>query len=239
MSLITRQAKGSKLTIQEMDGNLTYLEALATGSTPQELSTVLATGNETDGNNIIMSDNDVINAENGGGQLDLRYGADNVVMLSTDAGGFNEQGLNLEAGYVSLFDYSGGGYLELYGEFVELYADNFGTALQLGPRGFQIYDSHSGMFTTPDPTLSVDFFNDGFDNTLVLLNKNKVRIAIRDNANIPIEWFSVEEDKITLKTLNIIADRIPTYVDNAAAVADGHPTDAVYKTSTGELRIVV
>lgn len=29
MSLITRQAKGSKLTIQEMDGNLTYLEQLA------------------------------------------------------------------------------------------------------------------------------------------------------------------------------------------------------------------
>jgi hypothetical protein len=28
MSLITRQGKGSKLTIQEMDGNLTYLESL-------------------------------------------------------------------------------------------------------------------------------------------------------------------------------------------------------------------
>ena len=29
MSLITRTAKGSKLTIAEMDGNLTYLEQLA------------------------------------------------------------------------------------------------------------------------------------------------------------------------------------------------------------------
>jgi hypothetical protein len=28
MSLVTRQGKGSKLTIQEMDGNLTYLESL-------------------------------------------------------------------------------------------------------------------------------------------------------------------------------------------------------------------
>ena len=31
MSLITRQGKGSKLTIQEMDGNLEYLEGLAQG----------------------------------------------------------------------------------------------------------------------------------------------------------------------------------------------------------------
>jgi hypothetical protein len=31
MSLVTRQGKGSKLTIQEMDGNLTYLEQLASG----------------------------------------------------------------------------------------------------------------------------------------------------------------------------------------------------------------
>lgn len=31
MALITRQGKGSKLTIPEMDGNLEYLEALSTG----------------------------------------------------------------------------------------------------------------------------------------------------------------------------------------------------------------
>jgi hypothetical protein len=32
MSLVTREGKGSKLTIAEMDGNLTYLEQLATES---------------------------------------------------------------------------------------------------------------------------------------------------------------------------------------------------------------
>jgi hypothetical protein len=31
MSLVTRQGKGSKLTIQEMDGNLTYLDQKVAG----------------------------------------------------------------------------------------------------------------------------------------------------------------------------------------------------------------
>src|ERR1035437_2580010 len=39
MSLITRQGKGSKLTIQEMDGNLLYLQSLS-GSTSQSGTSV-------------------------------------------------------------------------------------------------------------------------------------------------------------------------------------------------------
>jgi hypothetical protein len=55
--------------------------------------------------------------------------------------------------------------------------------------------------------------------------------------------------RLTIDTTELVIDggntevikltNIPTYADNAAAVADGLPTDAVYKTSGGELRIVV
>jgi hypothetical protein len=43
MSLITRQGKGSKLTIQEMDGNLEYLEGLAQGGGTIPVETVYPT----------------------------------------------------------------------------------------------------------------------------------------------------------------------------------------------------
>ena len=38
-------------------------------------------------------------------------------------------------------------------------------------------------------------------------------------------------------TLNLL--NLPTHADNAAAIAGGLETNDVYKTSTGELRIVV
>ena len=45
MSLITRQGKGSKLTVQEMDGNLEYLEGLAR---PYKVYTALLSQSGTD-----------------------------------------------------------------------------------------------------------------------------------------------------------------------------------------------
>jgi len=50
MPLITRTEKGSKLTIEEMDGNLTYLETLASGSggSPFKVYTALLTQTGTD-----------------------------------------------------------------------------------------------------------------------------------------------------------------------------------------------
>lgn len=62
MSLILRNEKGSALTWNEMDDNLSYLEGLATGSTGggSTLAETLADGNETGGNSIIVSDGDSI-----------------------------------------------------------------------------------------------------------------------------------------------------------------------------------
>jgi hypothetical protein len=51
MALITRQAKGSKLTIAEMDGNLTYLEQLATTTSSYAQTFIVdPNGNDTTGN---------------------------------------------------------------------------------------------------------------------------------------------------------------------------------------------
>jgi hypothetical protein len=203
MALTLRNVKGSPLTYTEMDNNLTYLEGLTTGSTASDLASVLSIGNETDGNNIIMSDNDVINAENGGGQLDLRYGADNSVMLSTDAGGFNEQGLNLEAGYVTLFDYSTGGYLETFAEETIISADSL---LRL--------DTNVGTI------------NISQDNVTGL---NRIRLSA------PF----VDVNLGTTGTRRLRVSGLSTYANNADAIAGGLTTDMIYKTSGGELRIVV
>jgi hypothetical protein len=45
--------------------------------------------------------------------------------------------------------------------------------------------------------------------------------------------------KITLDSIKLFLPTIPTYADNAAAISGGLDTHQVYKTSTGELRIVV
>ena len=55
------------------------------GGGDQSLSDTLSIGNITDGNNIILSNNDTINAANGGGQLDLRADSiDSNVKLTGD-----------------------------------------------------------------------------------------------------------------------------------------------------------
>jgi len=48
MTLVTRQGKGSKLTIQEMDGNLTYLESIAQEGRLEGNNYVYVTANGTD-----------------------------------------------------------------------------------------------------------------------------------------------------------------------------------------------
>lgn len=75
---IYSQAGGinKKYTVQQVWDGVT--------SSGQTLSQTLSYGNETDGEDIIMSNNDVIKALNGGGQLSLRAGADNVVNLTND-----------------------------------------------------------------------------------------------------------------------------------------------------------
>lgn len=48
-----------------------------------------------------------------------------------------------------------------------------------------------------------------------------------------------QESKLKIEASVLILPNLPTYEDNAAAVADGYPVNGVYKTSTGEIRIVV
>ena len=41
-----------------------------------------------------------------------------------------------------------------------------------------------------------------------------------------------------LETLTLVFKNLPMYADNSEAVSDGYPSEGVYKTPTGELRIV-
>lgn len=50
---------------------------------------------------------------------------------------------------------------------------------------------------------------------------------------------SQETDKLKIDASILILENLPTYEGNVEAVADGHPLNAVYKTSTGEIRIVI
>jgi hypothetical protein len=88
MSLVLRNIKGSELSYTEGDNNLLYLESLAMGLsssiTGLSFSYILGVGNETNGNDIVLSNGDKINADNGGGQLDLRYVADNYIFLGNN-----------------------------------------------------------------------------------------------------------------------------------------------------------
>jgi hypothetical protein len=110
MSLILRNTKGSSLSFTEMDNNLTYLEGLGFSgiTTIPTLSQVLVSGNTTGANNIITSNGTKINAASGGGQLDLRYGGDNEVMLSNDSGDYSDEFLYLSPGYIELASYTTG-----------------------------------------------------------------------------------------------------------------------------------
>lgn len=96
-----------------------FKEAMGTGSEggdadEQDLASVLTEGNETDGNDIVISDGDVINSASGGGQLNLRYGGDNEVFLSNNSGDYDTEQLYLSPGYVELSSYSNGGYIGIY-----------------------------------------------------------------------------------------------------------------------------
>lgn len=69
------------VTFQDKSGTVAYLSDIAASN---ELSEILANGNTTGGTDIIMSDDDLILAASGGGQLNLREGADNVISLTND-----------------------------------------------------------------------------------------------------------------------------------------------------------
>ena len=106
---------------------------------PQNLSEVLAVGNTT-------SDGQTIQAENGGGELNLRYGTNGRVALTTDSGGLAEQGLYMDHGsnYQALF---AGGYYQILelangsGDIVLYNTSGDGRSVQIGVlNGVGVYD---------------------------------------------------------------------------------------------------
>lgn len=91
------------LTLPATTGTVALLSDITANN---ELTEILTNGNTT-------SDGQTIDALNGGGQLDLRYGStNNQVMLSNDAGGFAEEGFFMEDDYISFYTQGYNGYME-------------------------------------------------------------------------------------------------------------------------------
>jgi hypothetical protein len=255
------------------------------GSGSQDLESVLSEGNTTGGNNIVLSDGDVINSASGGGQLDLRYGADNKVMLSTDAGAYSKEYLNMESGYIELSAVDGPDGL------IAMFADEYNTGFSLGPRmgtDFQLYGvnggitnntstfegdgdlrlSHSnyvvidsklyvyddllllntnaikgvqGQVNIGDITTNLFGLGASLNDAINIGFNNKIGITSGSRENVILIGSNIDEDVLSDKVYikDLVLPGLPTHADNAAAISGGLIINQVYKTSTGELRIVV
>lgn len=114
-------------------------------------------------------------------------------------------------------------------------------------------------FSTDVPSIEM-FQAVGFEHGYVSMRKNEITEEVFGNlfarntntgqsTTVDVRSDFVEinglstapSSSMTLKVgpFSIQLNNIPTYADNAAAVLDSYPVDGVYKTATGELRIVV
>lgn len=158
---------------------------------------------------LVVQNGKTINAQSGGGQLDLRNGADGTISLNNNGSFGDGEYLYMEPTYIELSSVITGG------SRVNIFADEYGAGLGLGDAA----GIRNGDFEV--------YGKNGF------LIENRTNLL--DEAALNIK----HDDLITINCLKVLLPTIPTYADNAAAVADSHPTNAIYKTSTGELRIVV
>lgn len=78
-----------------------YVDAQISGV--NELSEILTNGNTT-------SNGQTIDSLNGGGQLDLRQGADDFVILSNDSGAYTKGNVSMDADYIWVEHYSSSGF---------------------------------------------------------------------------------------------------------------------------------
>lgn len=62
---------------------------------------------------------------------------------------------------------------------------------------------------------------------------------VETTINIPAPSIAGNYTLITLEDVLNLGSLIPTYVGNAAAVTEGLAVNKIYKTPTGELRVVV
>lgn len=266
-------------TMDDVISDITTLfQNTSGGDSTQNLSQILANGNETNGNNIKLSDDDVIKAENGTCELNLRAGGfDNIASLTSQDGdlqsGFildpvgNVYGTGLFTIDIDNGDISDISEIRLntIASYFNLLNGDLQSCLELDPTessgGTRLYteDTSSEQLTqiyiSPttistqafDSNLSI--YNGGLDVSFtpgMLGNNDKVSWSLQAT-NVSNAGFSqitgevdlvTDESKITMFA-DIILMNLPTYDDNADAISGGLITDAVYKTSTGELRIVI
>ena len=298
MSLVKRLVKGAPLTLQEGDDNLDYLEGLATAAAAQDLASVLSVDNITGGNNIVLSDNDTIDAANGSASLNLRDGVDGSVklagdtitldgavnldiigsttpttILATDADGNVVDGSTLLTSSQTLAQTlatgnttsgndivlsnndtidaaSGGGQLDLRAFNTDNYillSNEAGTfnkcALYMEDTLLQLYNNSTGG------NIEILAFGDS-----ILQSSNTVEISRWIGAfDPPVDKIEVKENQIVVTSAEVRLvgntfrsnastvrlTNLPTYADDVAAKDGGLTENTVYKTATGELRIVV
>jgi hypothetical protein len=203
MSLVLRNVKGSPLTYTEMDDNLTYLEGLST--TGNTLANTLSIGNETDGNNIKLSDGDRIFNDDGadlisGLELDPAGINNGTILFTQDVANENATKIDVASAYGSFTSFDSN--FSVYSAGLETSYDSFGNNISVS-----IDSSNLGGFSNARIQAYTDLTN---DESTISLNSDILQIF-----------------------------NLPTYADNAAAISGGLITDTVYKTSTGELRIVI
>jgi hypothetical protein len=241
MSLILRNVKGSALTFTEMDDNLLYLESLGNGASASiaglSFSAVLGIGNETGGNNIIMSPGDFI--INAGQTNEIDITQDNIIKLQTTDSGDITSSFTLDPDG----NEDGSQWLELNqdtGESSSIFLSTGSAALNT-----KIGKDGSSVVTSLTEINDVIVENDISSN----LNQTKDSLIFSRTETFEIGGdittiiFDAGVNGITLDALlgveNLTIKNLRTYANNADAIAGGLSADQVYKTAGGELRIVV
>jgi len=84
---------------------------------------------------------------------------------------------------------------------------------------------------------------DGISQSSIRTSPGEVEIGVGDNYNayeitLGLSSLEILVPKIDITANNINLRGLPTYADNAAAILGGLSNNDVYKTSSGELRIV-
>ena len=87
---LTDPAFVNTIRITLSDGTIFDLDLSFLVGGGEDLAATLVLGNITGGTDIITSNDDVVRAASGGGELNLRVGGDNIVELTTDNGVYNE-----------------------------------------------------------------------------------------------------------------------------------------------------
>lgn len=197
--------------------------------TPSSLDAVLAAGNETGGNNIVMSYGDRITDTTGNAFMTLTgFG------FPVNPGFFAAVNGTLSGGFISI-DPEGNnammlGMNDASSPFIS------GRILVTTERALisaGIDKDQSSVETKVNQIISIvrDYTNE----TSSRVVQTKDYVVFNRNFAGPI----TETLRIKLDTNTINLPNLPTYANNADAISGGLVTSDVYKTSTGELRIVI